>query len=52
MAKVALTLSMRLNNYSAASYERVFIVITTHQLDLPVDLETCVGLEIIQLNAA
>ncbi len=34
------------------SQERVFIVITNHQFDLPVGLGTRVGLEIIQLNEA
>ncbi len=34
------------------SFHRVFIVVTNHQLDLPVDLETCVRLEIILLNEA
>ncbi len=29
---------------------RVFIVVTDHQLDLPVDLETRVRLKIILLN--
>ncbi len=45
---------MRLNTNAIPleTLERVFIVVTNHQFDLPVDLETCVGLEIIQLNEA
>ncbi len=34
---------------STGSQDRV---VMNHQLDLPADMETCVGLEIIQLNEA
>ncbi len=47
-----LTLNMRLNNNAIPLDSRVFIVVTNHQSDLPVDLETCVCLEIILLNEA
>ncbi len=43
---------MRLNNNAIPldSNNAFFIVVTNHQLDLPLDLETCVRLEIILLN--
>ncbi len=41
---------MRLNNYAIPlDSNNAFIVVTNHQLDLPVDLETCACLENILL---
>ncbi len=41
-----LPLYMRMNNkcYSTEFYERGFITVTNHQVDLPIDLERCLRL--------
>ncbi len=46
------TFNMKLNNNAIPldTQGRVVIVFTNHQSNLPMDLEICVALEVIQLN--